>query len=151
MKSPPPEAGGDPIAALFHARGVPCTVQRRAVLEELRRREDHPTADQVYEAVAARLPGLSKATVYRALETLVELGLAVRIGHPASSARYDGKTWRHHHLICDRCGAVQDLEDPALDKLPIPEPVHSSGFQVRDFSVQISGLCPACAAQGASA
>lgn len=132
------------LEARFAARGIPLTIQRRAILEELRRRDDHPTADGVFEAVARVLPGLSRATVYRTLETLVELELATRICHPGSSARYDPKTGRHHHLICERCGAVLDLELPALDALPIPR-TGDTGFVVRDFSVQYTGLCADCA------
>jgi Fur family peroxide stress response transcriptional regulator len=131
------------LKARFAASGLPLTIQRRAILDELRLRDDHPTADLMYEAVSARLAGLSRATVYRTLETLVELGLAARICHPGSSARYDGKTWRHHHLICDGCGTVLDVELPRLE-LPAPR-THGSGFVVRDFSVQFSGLCYDCA------
>jgi len=131
------------LKSRFAESGLPLTIQRREILGELRQRDDHPTADLVYEAVSARLAGLSRATVYRTLETLVELGLATRISHPGSSARYDGKTWRHHHLICDGCGSVLDVELPRLE-LPAPR-THGSGFVVRDFSVQFSGLCARCA------
>ena len=137
----------DEVASLFHGRGVPYTIQRRTVFEVLQGRSDHPTAETVHAEVTDRLPGLSKATVYRSLETLVELGLAVRIGHPGSSARYDPKTWRHHHLICDACGVVSDLEDDALDRLPVAT-AGREGFQVRDYSVQFSGLCATCSSQG---
>ena len=56
---------------LCRERGLSLTVQRRAVLEAVLDRGDHPTADQVYDEVKERLPGLSRTTVYRVLETLV--------------------------------------------------------------------------------
>ncbi len=59
-------------AARFEEAGVPFTVQRRAVWESLARRKDHPTADDVFESVEERMPGVSRTTVYRSLETLVQ-------------------------------------------------------------------------------
>jgi Fur family peroxide stress response transcriptional regulator len=123
--------------------GVPVTVQRRAVLEVLASREDHPTADQVWEAVRERLPGLSRTTVYRVLDTLVGLRLAVRICHAGSSVRFDAKTERHHHLVCVRCERVMDLEVPDLDALHLPD-TRSSGFEIDDYSVYFRGRCVTC-------
>lgn len=130
-------------------RGVAVTAQRRAVLGNLCTRADHPTADEVHLAVAREVDGVSRATVYRTLETLVERGLMVRVLHPSASTRYDLKVHRHHHLVCDGCGAVADLDDPVLDALPIAIPVETkdpAGFQMLDYSVSVRGLCATCAA-----
>ena len=140
-----PRRPGAAAELAFREAGLPYTAQRRAVLEALSERDDHPTADELLPAVAERLPGVSRTTVYRSLETLVGLGLAARICHPGAATRYDAKTWRHHHLICERCGSVLDLESPELDRLRVPD-VEARGFHVRDFSVQLVGLCAACAA-----
>ena len=143
--SPAPEpAGSDPIRSIFQEHGLPYTVQRRAVLESLAARRDHPTAEDVYEDVADEFPGLSRATVYRSLETLVTLGLATRIAHPGSAARYDRRTDRHHHLVCEECGQVEDLEDELLKhRISLPAR-HRSGFRPRDFSIQVVGVCRDC-------
>lgn len=123
--------------------GSPLTVQRRAILAALIWRSDHPTADDVHADLEKTLPGVSRGTVYRTLDTLVELGLIGRVCHPGSSARYDAKTHRHHHLVCDRCGSMADLDEPSLDDLSIPD-VSASGFCVRDYSVQFRGTCRDC-------
>lgn len=136
----------DALKRVFAEHGIPLTVQRRAVVEVLRRHDDHPTADTVWEEVVARVPGISRTTVYRSLETLVRLGLATRLGHPGAALRYDPRTDRHHHMVCDRCGATVDVESPGLDRLELPD-LAPAGFRARDFSVQISGLCATCAAQ----
>jgi Fur family transcriptional regulator, peroxide stress response regulator len=129
--------------------GVPLTIQRREVLKSVIGRSDHPTPDDVYEDVATRVRGISRGTVYRTLDTLARLKLIVRVGHPGSSTRYDGHTERHHHLVCEECGAIRDLEDTALDALAMPE-LGGTGFRVRDYSVYYRGLCSRCAAQSAS-
>lgn len=130
-------------ATALRSRGLPLTLQRRAILERFLGCTDHPAADTLHADVAAQMPALSRATVYRTLETLVELGLAVRIAHPGSEQRYDPRTDTHHHLVCDRCGAVRDHESPALAALPLPQ--RTRGFVAQSYSVQFRGLCAACA------
>ena len=131
------------LKLICRQRGLPLTTQRRSVLEVLLQRSDHPTADQVYATVQATNPQISRRTVYRVLDTLSEWGLVRRVHHPGASARYDAKTHRHHHLVCNRCGKIVDLESPTLDNLSIPNGL-TRGFDVRDFSVQLMGTCPEC-------
>jgi len=125
-------------------RGLAVTVQRRTVFEELSGRRDHPTADQVYDAVRERLPGLSRTTVYRVLETLVDSGFARKVQHAAGVARFDPMTGRHHHLACDACGRLVDLDDGVVPPLRLPESSRT-GFRIKDYSVSFTGLCPDCA------
>lgn len=124
-------------------RGVPLTPQRRAVIETLGKRSDHPTAESIYEAVRKRLPDISRMTVYRTLDLLVEIGNVRKVGQFGSSVRYDPITARHHHLACIRCDALVDLHDPALDGLDLPA-IRRTGFKVTDYSVMFTGVCPAC-------
>lgn len=126
------------------AAGQSVTVQRRAALKALIHREDHPTADAVYADVVSELPGVSKATVYRALDKLVQLGLARRVHHEGSVARYDGNSERHHHLVCDLCGSISDIGWEVVDAIPIPR-IPRDGFEVHDFFVSFQGLCRDCA------
>ncbi len=133
--------------AVFEAecrrRGLALTIQRRAVYEELAERKDHPTADQVYDTLRARLPGLSRTTVYRVLDTLVEQGFARRVQHAAGVARFDPMTARHHHLACDRCGKLVDLDDRVIPRIPLPD-ARGTGFRIDDYSISFSGLCQSC-------
>ena len=119
------------------------TVQRRTILEAVLRRKDHPTAEEVYQAVRGRIPGLSRTTVYRVLETLAELGAIRRLEHAGGTARFDGRVERHHHLVCVQCHRVVDFEDPALDRIVLPhgEP---GGFKIDDYSVHLLGTCGRC-------
>lgn len=128
---------------LCRAKGLPVTTQRRVILEAVLWRDDHPTADQIYEAVHERLPQLSRTTVYRTMDTLLELGVIRRVHLTGVTGRFDGKTRRHHHLICTQCQQIIDLDDEDLDRLPLPKR-KLQGFKVSDFSVQIAGVCAAC-------
>ena len=125
------------------ARGLAVTVQRRTVFEELAGRLDHPTADPVYEAVHPRLPSLSRTTVYRVLDTLVETGFARKVHHPDAVVRFDPTTGRHHHLVCESCGNLVDLEDAVVPRVAIPD-AKGTGFRIRDYSVSFNGLCSSC-------
>ena len=133
---------------LCRQNGIPLTVQRRVILEALLHRHDHPTADQIAEDVATRLPGVSRTTVYRVLETLVRISLARKVCHPGAAARFEIESHRHHHLVCIQCGRMIDLDDPRLDTLPFPDAV-THGFELTDYSIQFRGTCTDCA--GASA
>ncbi len=129
--------------ALCRARGLPRTVQRRDILRAVLRRDDHPSVDQIYESVKGHLPGLSRTTVYRALETLCQFGVLRRVHHPGATVRFDGKTTRHHHLVCRVCHDVIDVESKKLNALRL-SPGQRRGFLVEDFTVHFLGVCAAC-------
>ncbi len=133
----------DQLAALCRSKGLPLTVQRRAIFEAVLQREDHPTADQVFEVVRERIPGISRTTVYRGLDTLVDLGAIGRVQRTGNAIRFDGKARRHDHLICRQCGRVADLDLPELNELPLPKG-RPQGFQIDEYTVQFIGTCAEC-------
>lgn len=132
------------LERLCHRLGTPFTIQRRIVFEAIAQRNDHPTADQVHEAARRRIPNISRMTVYRVLEWLVEIGVITKVGHPGSAVRFEPNTERHHHLVCLRCNKLLDLEGYDADDLDIPEPIDAA-FQVVDYSILFKGICSACA------
>lgn len=129
--------------SLCRERGLPLTVQRREILRAVLEREDHPTAEQIYDSLKDRMAGLSRTTVYRVLDTLVALGVTRRLDHPGAIARFDGKTRRHHHLVCKTCNRVVDVASGGLDNLRLP-PRQRHGFQIEDYSVHFIGICAEC-------
>lgn len=128
---------------LCRERGLALTVQRRVILQAVLERDDHPTADEILEAVRNRVPGISRTTVYRVLDTLADMGVIRRLHHAGVAARFDGRIHRHHHLVCCKCHKVIDLDDAQLDGLNISH-VSVEGFAVEDFSVHLMGTCAAC-------
>jgi len=131
------------LSSISRERNLPVTIQRRIVLDALLDRDDHPTVDQLYEDVKERMPGVSRTTIYRALETLVNLGLARRTNHFEASARFDGNTDHHHHLVCRRCNRVTDIDHPRLNKIAVPN-LGNIAFEIMDYSIHLEGLCSEC-------
>lgn len=124
------------------------TEQRAAVYRFLAGTDVHPTAEDVFRAVRTDLPGISLATVYKSLETLVGCGLAVKLTFADQSSRYDGRTDPHHHTRCVVCGRVQDLagdisgtEIEALRR-------EADTFTVTGYRLELSGYCVDCLPRG---
>jgi Fe2+ or Zn2+ uptake regulation protein len=137
------------FAEVLHARGQRATPQRYAILRELRLRDHHATADEIGRSVRAQLPGTSVPTVYATLELLVELGLVRRIDTGIGPALYDGGTEPHQHMVCRRCGAVQDLPGE-LAAGGLLTAAGATGFAPDGAELVISGRCAQCAALSAS-
>ncbi len=131
------------LERVCRSQGVALTMQRRTILEALAARTDHPTADQVYDAVKGTIKGVSRTTVYRVLEALVGLGVVIKVSNPRARARFDANVARHHHLICLGCDAVTDCRDGRLNGLDVPQ-IDQGGFAMKDYSLTIIGYCAAC-------
>ncbi|HTU17087.1 MAG TPA: transcriptional repressor [Gemmataceae bacterium] len=138
------------VRRALEAAGWRYTRQRAAVLAYLREAQSHPTAEQVFAAVRRQLPHISLATVYKALEALVDARLANRIAGDHGPTRYDGRSEPHYHLRCQHSGEVLDLPlpyDPALlDKLDpkLIEMLRQQGFEISGHRLELVGrfVCP---------
>lgn len=139
-----PEAGEALLRSTLEAHGQRCTEQRSAVYRFLACTDQHPTADEVFTVVRREIPDISLATVYKALETLVSCGLAVKLTYGDDSARYDARTDDHYHSRCLRCGVVRDVAGSAES---LPQVHVGEGFRVEGFRVEVVGYCAACAGE----
>ena len=135
----------------LEAGGQRFTEQRAAVFRYLASTDVHPTADEVFLAVRKDLPGISLATVYKSLETLVGCGLAVKLTFADHSARYDGRTDPHHHARCVVCGCVADIpgEIPAGEIETLR--ARAESFTVTGYRLELSGYCSTCLPEGGPA
>ena len=136
--------GGELRHALDQA-GLRLTRQRAAVFDYLRSVDSHPTAEDVYRAVRRSIPNVSLATVYKALEALVESHLAAKLPYADGAARYDCRCDSHYHVRCLKTGQVHDLEIPhdprLLDKLDpnLVSSLREKGFRVTDYRLELLG------------
>ena len=127
----------------YDLSGLRLTAQRRAILCVLRATTEHPEAGWIYEQVRKELPRISLATVYRNLAQLVETGLVTELD-VGGARRWDGQVKPHDHIVCLRCGSVEDL-DVLVDRERLEERVsQSSGFIVYTHQLYLQGLCPRC-------
>jgi Fur family ferric uptake transcriptional regulator len=93
-----------------------------------------------------RLPGVGRATVYRALEQLESLGLIQRVdlgGDAAGYERVDPSGHHHHHIVCRQCGRVVAFEDEGLEKA-IVALAQRPDFKVSSHEVTLHGECANC-------
>lgn len=119
------------------------TQQRKVILEELRKVDTHPSADEVYEMVRKRLPRISLGTVYRNLEILSETGEIQKLELGCNLKRFDGIAQDHYHIRCLHCDRVIDA--PAgFDVAVKHELKNASGFKILGHRLEFIGICPAC-------
>ena len=122
------------------------TPQRKVILEELRKVNTHPSADELYVMVRRRLPRISLGTVYRNLEILTKNGQIQKLELGSSLKRFDGNAENHYHIRCIRCDRVVDAPvefDPTLDR----ELKNRSDFDIIGYRLEFIGICPACRKQ----
>jgi Fe2+ or Zn2+ uptake regulation protein len=141
----PSPGAAEQVRAALESAGCRCTRQREAVFAYLERVEDHPTAEEVYQAVRQTMPRISLATVYNALEALVQARLATKLTYGDGSSRYDCRGEEHYHLRDVQTGEVRDLPadfDPDLLKKLDPQLVDrlsQSGFEVTGYRLEVLG------------
>ena len=116
------------------------TPQRAELLRALEGNKSHPSAEQLHRRLKKKFPGVSFATVYNTLQSLLAIGELAEIRIDRSRSRFDPCTDGHAHLLCLECGAIADLPLPCP---PAPAGAHR-GFRVLRCNVEFYGVCPAC-------
>jgi Fur family peroxide stress response transcriptional regulator len=124
------------------------TPQRLAIVSYLASSREHPSVDVIYSAVTKVFPMTSLATIYKTLALLKEKGLVREIpGLAGESSRFDGADPDHHpHLVCTKCGQIEDLPLESFSELS--RTVESqTGYSMVYDDVIFRGLCPTCSEQ----
>ena len=121
------------------------TPQRVLIHRAVRELDRHVTAEEVLAAVSERLPNASLPTVYSTLELLEELGMVRRLAARSGAALYDPRIDEHQHLVCRKCGRVEDLDVP-VDSVRALRAARRRGFEPSNAELVVSGLCGDCAA-----
>ena len=132
------------LGARLAVGGHRLTPQRVAILDALRRRHSTVTAQELYEDLRPRHPSLGRATVFRSLDALVEIGLARRFeraGHVYAYASCSPE--HHHHLLCSRCNRATEIDEVLVAPLLHTLDEHY-GFIVEHESLDFYGVCADC-------
>jgi Fur family transcriptional regulator, peroxide stress response regulator len=121
--------------------GFRLTQQRRAIIDFIAGREDHPSAKQIFEVLQTKTD-ISFATIYNTLETLVKIELIKEIDFEHKENRYDTNLRPHLNLVCTKCGSIQDVEF----KLPVtPQQVKAdTKFTTTNYRLEFMGVCAQC-------
>ena len=129
-------------------KGYKLTPQRRAILDIIVDCEGkHLTAEEIYDEVKKTCPEIGLATVYRTIALLEQIGFVSRLNLNDGCSRYelihDDENHMHHHLICNRCNAVIEVEDDLLEELE-DRISKEYEFKIVDHSLQFFGVCKQC-------
>ena len=120
------------------------TIQREAILSELRRSNCHPTADELYRVLREKVPQISLGTVYRNLEEMACRGIIRKLELTGRQKRFDGIVEPHHHIRCRCCDAVFDLENPRLSEVDSLFRDLLPKLGCEDVYMEWLGCCPEC-------
>lgn len=126
------------------------TPQREQVLKVfIETNSEHLGAEEVYRYLISKRINVSKATVYRTIDLLVELGFLRRLQFDEGVYRYElvDKESKHSHFICNSCGKIYELKGELSPESVMKEYVKiltNAGYTVEEFDVKFRGICPKC-------
>lgn len=129
-------------------KGYKLTPQRRATLDVIIKNQGkHLNTEEIYDLVKDECPEIGLATVYRTLQLLDEMGVISKLNLDDGCSRYELNTHvddhQHHHLICEKCGSVIEVEIDLLETLE-DEIEKNYNFRVKDHKVKFFGICSKC-------
>ncbi len=133
-------------------RGERVTRVRQAVIQVLDSTAEHLDADRIVSQAAASAPGVHRASVYRALATLGDLGLVTHTHIGGSAAVYHlsvdvpesvSEAQSHAHLQCSACHRVIDIPIAVLHPLAA-QVDHDLGFRLEPQHTALLGICADC-------
>jgi len=137
------------ISSTLARRGVRVTGARRAVLDVLARNPLPLTVSQIHERVGVRRTNV--VSVYRTVNLLAGMGLLRTTDSLRGSRRYELHeefTGHHHHLICQVCGRIEDLEGCLIDDRALTrlnrKVRHQRRFRMTNHELHLFGLCQEC-------
>lgn len=137
------------IARIVSSKDFRLTARRGTVLKVfMKNPEGHLTAEDVYKGVKTEDAQMGKATVYRTLDLLVELGILNKLAFPDGKLRYElnnEEKHNHHHLICIECGQVYDFRSSCLEDIE-NEVRKAKEFTVLNHQLNFHGICKYCKA-----
>lgn len=133
------------LSEYLAVQGLKSTIQRDAILKLFVDAGEHLSAEELYERVKKRYPGIGYATVYRTLKLLAGAGMAEERRFEDGFTRYEFKaTEGHHdHLICTGCGDIVEFENEQIEILQ-RNVAKKNGFHVQSHKLEIYGLCSSC-------
>lgn len=126
---------------ILREHGIQPSIQRVKVLEFLLKNRTHPSADEMYKALSAELPTLSKTTIYNTIESFKNKGIIKIINIDPNEIRVDAYTEPHAHFHCVKCGKVYDVDWNFQD---LSGKRTKEGHLIEFQEVYLQGICKNC-------
>jgi Fe2+ or Zn2+ uptake regulation protein len=137
----------NPIVDVLDLAGYRLTAPRRAVADLIAEQTGHFTVSDLESVVRDRRLGISRATLFRALDLLTELGVVERLDLPTGEHAYvPCARAHHHHVICSRCGRTAEAEDCGVAQA-VAEVARTTGYRIDSHRLELFGLCRHCQAR----
>ncbi|MGE4584926.1 MAG: Fur family transcriptional regulator [Sphaerochaeta sp.] len=119
------------------------TIQKGLVWEAVSTATDHPSAEEIYETIVLKHPSISRATVYRNLNMLVDEGKVRRVRVLGGPDHFDHTLVQHYHIQCTSCKKVSDIDVPNGIDIGV-ELMETYGYIIESYEVVFNGICPDC-------
>ncbi len=136
----------DAFKALLKKNGEKFTIQREVILETLYNSDEHLTPEALHQLIQKQRPELKTgiATIYRTLSRLEDSDMVTSLSFGAQGKKYElGAKDHHDHMICTKCGEITEFVDDEIERRQ--EKIAAEfGFQIKDHSMQIYGICKNC-------
>jgi Fur family transcriptional regulator, ferric uptake regulator len=136
----------DTIVAAFDDAGYRVTEPRRSLARLIGERGGHFTAEELVVASQSQRLGVGRATVFRSLDILAELGVVERLDLPSGQHAFVAcDPAHHHHVVCSQCGQSTDVGDSGMARV-LEEVARRSGYRIESHRLELFGLCGPCQA-----
>ena len=136
--------GSTAIVTALEGAGYRLTEPRRSLATLIAEQDGHFTAASLVDAARERRLGVGRATVFRTLEVLEDLGAVERLDLPSGEHAYVGcEPAHHHHVVCSGCGRTDEIDDAGL-RAVVADVARRTGYRVDEHRLELFGLCPVC-------
>ena len=129
-------------------KGFKLTKQRKDIFDYLVENKDkHMSAEEIYDAIKKKKPGIGLATVYRTMQLFTDIKVSVRNDFEQGKSRYelniDGDFHNHHHLVCSICSKIIEVNEDLMDELE-KQIEDKYEFEIVNHDLKLFGYCKEC-------
>jgi len=126
---------------LLKDNNLKATPQRLSIVEELYN-HGHMNIDQLYQSMLSKFPSISLATIYKNINTMIEICFISEVKIPNTKSVYELTKQEHSHIVCSECGEVMDI---TLDVSKLCDQAKAkSHYTLKHTSIIFDGICPSC-------
>jgi Fur family ferric uptake transcriptional regulator len=124
---------------------TPRNTKTKQKIEDIFQKYKHPLPlQQVFELVKKKFPSTALSTVYRVIHSFQVEGKLIQVDWRQRGSQYEwANRQHHHHLVCDTCGKVTDVDDQVIG-FHAASITQKTGFLIQDHSIEMKGICSPC-------